>query len=68
MTNQQHPITPPEDLLQQLRRNTKPPTLKEQALQMLASAPGPDYPRVMTVLNADEHALIRQALEALPND
>ena len=22
MTNQQHPITPPEDLLQQLRRNT----------------------------------------------
>ena len=119
MTNQQHPITPPEDLLQQLRRNTdtwldqiiiayqagadqeleaccewlgdapvvyndnddlhpgsylrdarrpKPPTLKEQALQMLASAPGPDYPRVMTVLNADEHALIRQALEALSND
>ena len=24
MTNQQHPITPPEDLLQQLRRNTYP--------------------------------------------
>ena len=119
MTNQQHPITPPEDLLQQLRRNTdtwlrqitiayqagadqeleacvewlddapvvydnnylhqsgsylrdarrsKPPSLKDQALQVLASAPGPDYPRVMTVLNADEHALIRQALEALPND
>ena len=49
-------------------RRPKPPSLKEQALQVLASAPGPDYPRVMTVLNADEHALIRQALEALPND
>ena len=102
MTNQQHPITPPENLLQQLRHNMgtwldqitiayqaganqeleacckwlkiegypgtvidlraarrpKPPSLKEQALQVLASAP----------LNADEHALIRQALEALPND
>jgi hypothetical protein len=49
-------------------RRPKPPSLKEQALQVLKSAPGPDYPRVMTVLNADEHALIRQALEALPND
>lgn len=49
-------------------RRPKPPSLKDQALQVLASAPGPDYPSVMTVLNADEHALIRQALEALPND
>jgi len=49
-------------------RRPKSLSLKEQALQVLASAPGPDYPRVMTVLNADEHALIRQALEALPND
>ena len=49
-------------------RRPKTPSLKDQALQVLASAPGPDYPRVMTVLNADEHALIRQALEALPND
>ena len=39
-------------------RHPKPPTLKEQALQVLASAP----------LNADERALICQALEALPND
>ena len=51
-----------------MRNKPKPPSLKNQALQVLASAPGPDYPRVMTVLNADEHALIRQALEALPND
>jgi hypothetical protein len=49
-------------------RRPKPPSLKAQALQVLASVPGPDYPRVMTVLNAYEHALIRQALEALPND
>jgi hypothetical protein len=28
-------------------------------------APGPDYPSVMTVLNADQHALIRRALEQL---
>ena len=56
--------------VEQLRaaRRPKSLSLKEQALQVLASAPGPDYPRVMTVLNADEHALIRQALEALPND
>ena len=51
-----------------MRNKPKPPSLKDQALQVLASAPGPDYPRVMTVLNADEHALIRRALEALPND
>jgi hypothetical protein len=53
---------------EQLRaaRRPKPPSLKEQALKVLESAPGPDYPRVMTVLNADEHALIRSALEALP--
>lgn len=49
-------------------RRPEPLNLKAQALQVLASAPGPDYPSVMTVLNADEHALIRQALEALPND
>ena len=51
-----------------MRNKPKPPSLKDQALQVLASAPGPDYPRVMTVLNADEHALIRRALKALPND
>ena len=57
-----------EHLALRASRRPKLPSLKEQALQVLASAPGPDYPRVMTVLNADEHALIRQALEALPND
>ena len=50
-------------------RHPKPPSfLKEQALKSLEDAPGPDYPRAMTVLNADQHALIRKALEALPND
>jgi len=34
----------------------------------LASAPGPDYPIVMTMLNADQHALIRRALEQLPDN
>ena len=46
-------------------RRPKPSSLKEQALEVLASAPGPDYPSVMTVLNADQHALIRRALEQL---
>jgi len=46
-------------------RRPKLPNLKEQALEALASAPGPDYPSVMTVLNADQHALIRRALEQL---
>jgi hypothetical protein len=48
-------------------RRPKPPSLKEQALEALASAPGPDYPSVMTMLNADQHALIRRALEQLPD-
>ena len=104
MTNQQHPMTPPEDLLQQLRRNAdtwlgqiliayqagadheleactewlayeghehehlalrsarrpKPQSLKEQALKALLH------------LDHGQHnercLLIRQALEALPND
>ena len=54
--------------LLRLHRRPKPPSLKEQALKTLEEAPGPDYPRAMTVLNADQHALIRRALEALPND
>ena len=55
------------DEIRELRtdRRPKPPSLKEQALQVLESAPGPDYPSVMTVLDADQHALIRRALEAL---
>ena len=46
-------------------RRPKPPSLKEQALQALKHAPGPDYPNPITLLNADEHALIRRALEQL---
>jgi DNA-directed RNA polymerase specialized sigma24 family protein len=49
-------------------RRPKPPSLKKQALKTLEEAPGPDYPRAMTVLNADQHALIRKALKALPDD
>jgi hypothetical protein len=44
----------------------KPLSLKKQALQALKHAPGPDYPNPITLLTADEHALIRRALEALP--
>lgn len=57
------------DLIPSLRadRRPKPPSLKEQALQALASADHADYPIVATVLSADEHALIRRALESLPN-
>jgi len=47
-------------------RRPKPPSLKEQALQALRHEPGPDYPNPITLLTADEHALIRRALEALP--
>lgn len=43
----------------------KPPSLKEQALQALANADGADHPVVATVLTADQHALIRKALEQL---
>jgi len=64
-----------------LARRPKSLSLKEQALEALASAPGaklftgrctgeaasgPEYPSVMTVLNADQHALIRRALEQIP--
>jgi len=55
--NDQHPIIPPSELT---------PTLKEQALKILATAGGPDYPQQLTVLNTDQHILIRRALEALP--
>jgi hypothetical protein len=46
-------------------RRPEPPSLKEQALETLKHAPGPDYPNPFKVLTADEHALIRRALEAL---
>ena len=46
-------------------RRPKPPSLKEQALEALRHAPGPGYPNPITLLTADEHALIRRALEQL---
>jgi hypothetical protein len=46
-------------------RRPKPPSLKKQALEALRHAPGPDYPNPITLLTADEHALIRRALEQL---
>lgn len=118
MTDQQHPITPPAEVVQKLAdgpgtwlekiskaycagadqeleasvawlkgeamtkmwntvaelaselhasRRPKPPSLKEQALQTLENADGADYPVVATVLTADQHALIRRALESLPD-
>ena len=60
-------ITPVGESLKEAMR-PKPPSLKEQALEALRHAPGPDYPNPITLLTADEHALIRRALEALPND
>jgi hypothetical protein len=46
-------------------RRPKPPSLKKQALEALRHAPGPDHPNHITLLAADEHALIRRALEQL---
>jgi hypothetical protein len=46
-------------------RRPKSPSLKEQALQALENADGADHPVVATVLTADQHALIRKALEQL---
>ena len=48
-------------------RRPKPPSLKEQALDALEAADGADHPVVATVLTADQHALIRTALESLPD-
>ena len=49
-------------------RRPKPPSLKERALEALESADGPDYPVVATVLTAEQHALIRCALESLTDE
>ena len=55
------------DVVDDLRvtRRPKPPSLKEQALAALAAADGADHPVVATVLTADQHAIIRRALEQL---
>ena len=65
--NEAHLKTIPVGGLLKEAMRPKPPSLKEQALQALASADHADYPIVATVLSADEHALIRRALESLPN-
>ena len=49
----------------QLTRRPKSPNLKEQALAALAAADGADHPVVCTVITADQHAIIRRALEQL---
>jgi hypothetical protein len=61
-------VTTAACIAQELRdaRRPNPPSLKEKALDALKHAPGPDYPNPITLLTADEHALIRRALEALP--
>ena len=56
----------PTDALRAVRR-PNPPSLKEQALAALATADGADQPVVCTVLTADQHAIIRRALESLPS-
>jgi len=38
---------------------------KEQALEILSAAGGPDFPQQMTVLNTDQHIIIKRALEQL---
>ena len=43
------------------------PTLKQRALEALEKADGADYPKVITALTADQHALIREALESIPD-
>ena len=60
-------IWAPSDTIDSLRaaRRLKPPSLKEQALAALAEADGADYPVICTTLTADQHALIRRALEEL---
>jgi hypothetical protein len=55
-----------DPLLRTRRPKPQPPTMRDQALEILATAGGPDYPTQMTVLNTDQHILIRRALEALP--
>lgn len=55
-----------QDLTPSLRAARRPPpSLKEQALAALATADGADHPVVCTVITADQHAIIRRALEQL---
>ena len=47
-------------------RRPQPPSLKEQALAALKSAPTPSCPNQMRMLTPQQHDLIRLVLEALP--
>jgi hypothetical protein len=49
-------------------RRPKSSSLKEQALEALKHVPGASYPNPITLLTADEHALIRRALEQLDDN
>jgi uncharacterized protein YeaO (DUF488 family) len=55
------------DLLRATRR-PKPPSLKEQALNVLMHADGADHPVPILVLPPEEAGIIRRALEAMPDD
>ena len=48
-------------------RRPKPPSLKEQALAVLMNADGADHPVPVLVLPVDKAAIIRRAIEALPD-
>lgn len=53
--------------LAELRRACRPPEedIVKKALGILENAPGADHPVITTVLTAEEHSIIRQALESL---
>jgi hypothetical protein len=63
--SQSHPITPPDELVQQWRPlyAPLPPSLKEQALEALEEMNEP-----LGVVTVSRVSIIRSALEALPND
>jgi len=48
-------------------RRPKPLSLKEQALEALMTADGPDHPTPMLYLRPDAASIIRRALESIPD-
>jgi len=48
-------------------RRPKPPSLKEQALEALMTADGPDHPTPMLYLRPDAASIIRRAIESIPD-
>lgn len=53
--------------LAELRKACRPPEegIVKKALGILENAPGADHPVITTVLTAEEHSIIRQALESM---